>query len=125
VRELNNSVLLHTDYAPALPPHWSISEIKSELAWNIYLTDPGEGGECRVYNCPWQPEYDHHLIGETYAYDPMVVEDAPLVALKPMVGRLIIFNSRNLHDVTAASQSRVAIGGHFGAHSNGNVICWA
>jgi hypothetical protein len=125
VRELNHSVLLHTDYAPAIPPYWSISQITSELAWNIYLTDPGEGGECRVYNCPWMPEHDRFLVGDSYAYDPVVVKDSSLMTFKPAVGQLVIFNSRNLHEVAAASQSRLSIGGHFGACLDGSVICWA
>lgn len=124
-RELNHSVLLHADYAPFIPRHWSISQVVAELAWNIYLTDPGEGGDCVVYDRFWQLEDDQHIIGSTYGYDPVVVSHCPSSQFKPKPGRLVLFNCRNFHAVEAASQPRVAIGGHIGLMPDGTLIFWS
>ena len=35
-------------------PDRSISNVIAQYAWNIYLTDPGTGGECRAHSKPWE-----------------------------------------------------------------------
>jgi hypothetical protein len=124
-RELNHSAMLHADFAPFIPnSHWVISKIMAEYAWNIYLTDPGSGGECVVYNKPWQQEDDRYIIKNTYGYDHAVVADREQVKVKPTPGKLVIFNSRNFHEVLKSQRPRLSIGGHIGLLPEQKCIAW-
>ena len=124
LRQLQNSALLHADFAPFIPQYWSISDITSELAWNIYLTDPGQGGECVVYDKLWDKEDDQHILGETYGYDEIVVQNKDYIEIPITAGKLVFFNSRNFHKVNASSQMRLSIGGHIGLKPDGSLVMW-
>jgi hypothetical protein len=123
-RELNHAALLHADYAPFIPRYWAISNITAELAWNIYLTDPGEGGECVVYNKPWELEDDRFILKQTYGYDHQVVANRECMKVKPAPGRLVLFNSRNFHEVLRSQHPRLSIGGHIGLLASKQGLAW-
>lgn len=123
-RELNHSVLIHADFANFISPTWAISKIIAQYAWNIYLTDPGEGGETTVYNRPREKEDDKHILKNTYGYDPELVKNVELVKFKPQVGTLMLFNSRNFHAVEKCSKPRLTMGGHAGLPPNNEVLMW-
>lgn len=123
-RELNHSALLHADFAAFIPEVWNISKINAQYAWNIYLTDPGEGGECVIYNKPWEKSDDQYIKGETYGYDHEVVKDAELIKIKPKPGMLLIFNSRNFHEVLKSSKPRLSLGGHVGRTPDNHYLLW-
>ncbi|NRA66602.1 MAG: 2OG-Fe(II) oxygenase [Pseudobacteriovorax sp.] len=124
-RELNESVLLHADFAPYIAGTWAIQNIISELAWNIYLTKPKAGGECIVYDRQWIPTDDEHIVKNTYGYDAKIVRHSKSVIIAPEVGSLVLFNSRNFHEVKKAQGRRIAIGGHFGLLPHGDLIAWS
>jgi 2OG-Fe(II) oxygenase superfamily len=124
-RELSNSALLHADFAPFLPPKiWNIANINAEYAWNIYLSDPGEGGECFVYNKPWEQIDDRYIKAETYGYDHQVVAGKEYVKIKPEPGMLLFFNSRNFHEVAKSTKPRLSLGGHVGRIDKSNYLFW-
>ena len=91
VRELSSSALLHADYAKFIPDYWHIHNIQAEYAWNIYITDPGEGGETKIYNKLWEKEDDKHVLGETYGYHDDVVKGTKKVSIKPKAGAVDFF----------------------------------
>jgi hypothetical protein len=124
VRELSSSALLHADYAKFIPDYWSINCTKAQYAWNIYLTDPGEGGETVVYNRLWEKEDDENILGETYGYHRNIVDGKQSIEIKPAPGQLTFFNSRNFHEVKASSRIRVTVGGHIGLTDDDEVIMW-
>ncbi|HEV2614667.1 MAG TPA: 2OG-Fe(II) oxygenase [Gammaproteobacteria bacterium] len=124
IRELKNSALLHADFAPFIPSYWSISNITAELAWNIYLSDAGKGGECVVYNKPWEKEDDKYITHDTYGYDHAVVKDKEFAEIYPTQGSLVLFNSRNFHEVRRSENPRISMGGHIGLTPAGEIIVW-
>lgn len=125
-RELNHSVLLHPDFAPYQAPDRIISQISSQFAWNIYLTDPKEGGVTTVYNRPWLgPADDKLYMTNTYGYAKEAVAGAEFAQFTVSPGKLVFFNSRNYHEVTATKEPRVSIGGHLGLTFDGRVIAWS
>jgi hypothetical protein len=123
-RELNHSVLLHADYAHFIPEYWSISKVIAQYAWNIYLTDPGEGGETVVYNRPWEKADDQYILHDTYGYDKKLVANAECITFRPTPGTLMFFNSRNFHEVAKCTKPRLTMGGHIGLTENDEVIFW-
>lgn len=92
------SMQLHFDWAQHDARDWAISEIAAQLTWNIYL-EVGSGGDTIVYQREWQRDDNSYKIPGSYAYAPAVVAGRPSVAVKPQVGDLVLFNSRNYHKV--------------------------
>lgn len=124
VRELKSSAMLHADFAQFLDQRWSISNVVKEYAWNVYLTDPGEGGECVIYEKPWEREDDIYLIEGTYGYFDDVVRGTTSRAIKIKIGSLVFFNCRNFHRVNASGDMRLSIGGHVGLTKDNEIIMW-
>jgi hypothetical protein len=126
VRDLKSSALLHADYAGFSPEYWSISKVIAQYGWNIYLTDPGEGGELIIYNKPWEEMTDEKYYMETtrYGYQKEVVAHAESVSVFPKAGLLVFFNSRNFHEIKASAQSRVTVGGHIGLTAKEELLLW-
>jgi len=124
VRELSTSALLHLDFAKFIPSYWSISNTVAECAWNIYLTDPGVGGECVVYNRPGEPEDDAYLIPDSYAHDRKLVEGCEYAEIPVQTGQLVIFNCRNYHEVRSSENLRLTIGGHIGMDPHQEFSMW-
>ena len=123
-RELSNSALLHADFANFIPNYWVISNVKAQYAWNIYLSDPGDGGELVVYDKPWVSSDDQYIFKNTYGYDNKVVAGANSASLKPKKLSLVLFNSRNFHEVKASTKPRIGVGGHLGLTFDNQIIAW-
>ena len=123
-RDLAASSRLHTDFAPSIPSHWSISAITAQYSWNVYLTDPESGGECVLSHRLWQPEDDQHLIPGTYAHDERLVADAERVAIGVHPGDLVLFNCRNYHSVRQSAAPRITLSGHIGLTLDQQLIAW-
>lgn len=123
-RELAAGSLLHTDFGPSIPARWSITSVIAQYAWNIYLTDPLEGGECVVHNRFWRPEDDAHLIPGSYAHDECVVAGAESAVIPVQPGDMLLFNCRNYHQVRRSTASRIAVGGHIGLLPDHTLIAW-
>lgn len=123
-RELKNGASLHADYAPFLKVDWQIRQIDAELAWNIYLDVPQSGGECHVYNKPWEKSDNQFIMGSSYGYDEQVVTGRDSQIIKPILGRLVLFNSRNFHKVSDSPTNRLTLGGHLGRQSCGKFLAW-
>ena len=128
IRSLKEGALLHADYAPFLTENWSIKNIDSELAWNIFLEVPKTGGECIVYNRQWQLKDNQFITDESYGYSEHVIINSKESVYKPQVGDLVIFNSRNFHKVNPSKgpSDRITIGGHIGRVKNtvNELISW-
>jgi hypothetical protein len=123
-RELRHSALMHADFAGFIPHYWSISNVIAQYAWNIYLSDPGEGGECVVYDKLWAKEDDAHILENTYGYDEKIVANQASAVISVKPGQLVFFNSRNFHKVNASRNPRLSIGGHVGLTKDDEFILW-
>jgi hypothetical protein len=120
-RDLRTQVLAHADFGLFDGPAWEIAKVTQQLAWNIYLTDPGEGGQTTVYDKVWDCK---DVIDEnSYGIQEFKQPVKTVFAAKP--GRLVIFNNQNFHSIQASTQSRIAIGGMFGKTAAGNLIAWS
>ena len=122
-----NRALLHADWAPLDAPGWAIGENRAQLAWNLYVKSPDDGGECVVHNVPWQPEYEELKVPDSYGYSPELVADAESVRLKPKVGDVTIFNSRNFHEVLGGGDpgSRITLSSFVGESPDGRLVLWS
>jgi hypothetical protein len=101
VRFVKN-VAHHTDSAARDLPGWSVGQIQSQLACNLYLTEAEAGGELAIWHRHWRPEDE-----KEYRYDratkkgyrPEIVQGYPFAVVPPRVGRLILLNALYYHKV--------------------------
>lgn len=117
--------LLHVDFARLDAPGWKIGDVVSQLAWNLYITPPENGGSCNVYNRPWQLNDESRKITGSYGYDSSLVENVEYKSNAPIIGDLVIFNSRNFHEVTQANGDRLTCSSFIGKLPDGNLVLWS
>jgi hypothetical protein len=120
VRDLSEEVLPHADYGPFDGKDWVIDKVEKQIAWNIYLTHPGTGGDTIVYDYVW--DNDTTVDDSSYGIENL---DKPIkvrFSVKP--SRVVLFNSRNFHTVLKSSKPRIAIGGLLGLTKDKEVIAW-
>jgi len=120
-RDLSEEIITHADFGPFDGEGWAIDQVMSQLAWNMYFTSPGDGGDTIIYDHVW----DSDLVADEHSYG-IKEFDKPIksrFSVKP--GRLILFNCRNFHRILKATQSRIAIGGFLGALPNQEIIAWS
>ena len=124
IRLINNSALLHIDYAPRDAKGWDISKINSQIAWNIFISDdPSTKGI--VYNKLWE-DYDEKFKNvNNYGYDYSVVNDKDKIEYNSNQGDLVLFNSRNYHEVSKAKNKTITLSSFIGRLSNENFIFWS
>ncbi|MDR3478465.1 MAG: hypothetical protein P4M14_10595 [Gammaproteobacteria bacterium] len=120
-RDLSIEVLPHADFGPFDGKEWAIGEVKKQLAWNIYLTPPGEGGETTVYDYVWDQSdmLDESSYGIRNFNQPVKTK----FSVKP--GMLVLFNSRNFHSIQKSTLPRIAIGGLLGQTEKNTFIAWS
>ncbi|MEH2199903.1 2OG-Fe(II)-dependent halogenase WelO5 family protein [Nostoc sp.] len=120
-----NIALLHIDFAQLDAPDWEIGNITSQLVWNIYIKAPSQGGVCKVYNRQWQPEDEKYKIPGSYGYDYSLVATSEVKHNIPIMGDLVIFNSRNFHEVVPGIGERITISSFIGKMPGGDLVFWS
>lgn len=116
---------LHVDWAQIDAPSWQISAVNGQLSWVVCLDAAAGGGETVVYERVWQPSDTAYLVRGGYHYVDSVVQNRRFVRLQPIVGDLILFNSRNFHRVERSIGSRLTVGSFIGRYPDGRLIVWS
>ncbi|BAT53528.1 hypothetical protein NOS3756_24890 [Nostoc sp. NIES-3756] len=124
IRQINIA-LLHIDFAGLDAPDWRIGNINSQLVWNVYIKAPSQGGICKVYNRQWQPEDEKYKIPGSYGYDSSLVANSEVKHNIPLTGDLVIFNSRNFHEVLPGIGERITISSFIGQMPGGDLVFWS
>lgn len=123
-----NQALLHFDWAPKDAQGWTISQISSQLAWNVFLQVSDTGGSTRVYHKFWQESDEPYHIAGSYAYAQQAVKECECIEISPRQGELVLFNSRNFHEVdaTASTRERITFSSFIGlAQKTGELLFWS
>ena len=118
---------IHFDFAPSFAHDLILNDINAQLAWNVYIDAPDQGGETCIYNRPWErPEGD---AGNYRVFSSEELKDAEKYVFRPAAGDLVVFNSRNPHAVLASASSathrRIAAGSFVGRLPDGRIILWS
>lgn len=114
---------IHVDFAPQDSPGWAVGDAIAQLAWNLYL-DVGDGGDLRLWDRPWEPELDSHQFDASYAYDPAVIDGADALTVPPVVGDVVMVNSRYFHTVTPA-RHRLTYGSFISVFTDASARLWS
>lgn len=99
--------------------------LQAQIAANVYLQNPEQGGELELYNLSLDTERYDRWRGKSYGIDRLSLPP-PVMKIKPKDGDLILFNSRNLHSVTdAIGRKRISISTFIGHDSDGSLKLWS
>lgn len=115
---------VHVDFAQQDSAGWAIAEAGVQLAWNLYLRVPPEGGQLLLWDKHWQPEDDRYQVDNNYFYDDAVVRNARMVRVSVSPGEVIIINSRNFHAVSEA-RDRLAFGSFISVFEDDRLRLWS
>jgi len=129
IRSTSDKIDLHVDWAPVNSPNYVIGTIDAQLGWNFFAEELESGGHTTVYNSPWNPEIVPGEIPQSYGLDRTLIEGAPHFAYRPTAGDVVIFNTRNPHEIGPGTAkpggSRVSIGSFVGRMPDNRLVLWA
>jgi hypothetical protein len=116
---------IHVDFAPQDSPGWAVAETRVQFAWNLYLDNPGGGGDLQVWDRRWLRDHDlvHQAEGQYY-YRPEVVDGARRVDVPVTVGDVVIVNSAVYHAVGHAT-GRIAFGSFISLFDDDRFRLWS
>jgi len=120
-----NVALLHIDFAGFDAPDWKIGRCVAQLAWNLYLRVPESGGKCIVYNRQWCTNDEEYKVPDSYSYDMSVVQTSEAKYITPVLGDLVLFNSRNFHQVLPGHGERITMSSFIGKMPEGDLVFWS
>lgn len=127
IRKASKGIGRHADYAPFNAPDYDIGRIDGQLGWNLFFDVPGAGGETIVHNRPWTVEVRP---GEeppmSYGLSDEAIAGSESVRYSAAAGDVVIFNSRNPHEVTPGEGGeRLQIGSFVGRMPDRSLVLWS
>lgn len=129
IRFAGEGVDLHVDWAPVNAPHYAIGRIDGQLGWNFFAEELATGGETTIHNAPWDPPLQDGEIPKSYGLDRALVEGAPQARYRATAGDVVIFNTRNPHEIAGGMPkpggSRISIGSFVGRMPDGALVLWS
>ncbi len=131
IRNSNAGLSLHADFAPYQAPRLVVSACDAQLAWNFYAEVPdGPGGHTTIHNSPWHWERQSEgEVAENYPLDPAQVAGADHFTFRPEEGDIVLFNSRNPHEVfrveDPAGKDRIGLATFIARMPSGALRLWS
>ncbi|MFI5758965.1 putative 2OG-Fe(II) oxygenase [Streptomyces sp. NPDC051569] len=126
LREINNGALIHYDDLNREMPALFDQQLVAQLAFNVWVRIPGNGGETTVWRRRWEPADEDHR--DAYGFQPATVTRCQHVTLAPQAGDALLFNSANFHAVRpnqGHGQRRIAFSFFLGLTTTGQLTAWS
>ncbi len=125
VREANEGTLIHWDEVVRENPSTPLQEVPvAQLACNLFVSVPDDGGQTSVWRHRWQPGDERHRF--RFGYHHAAVASDSHLAVKPGRGDMVFFDSRNFHRAEASSGGRrVSLSFFVGVTTTGRLLIWS
>lgn len=125
LREINGGALIHYDDVNREFPGGVFDQhVVAQLAFNVWVAAPEQGGVTSVWRRRWHPGDEAHR--DAYGYTAAVVEGWQEVQHRPQLGDGLLFNPNNFHAVQAnPGQRRIAFAFFLGLTITGQLIAWS
>ncbi|MBA2673895.1 2OG-Fe(II) oxygenase [Ramlibacter sp.] len=130
VRILSGGNDIHIDFAPQFAKNNLVGQVGCQLTWNAYMDDTSSGGETTIWNKLWDwtgdPAEDAKY--PQFTRDQLAGQES--YVFKPKMGSVVIFNSRNPHQVVEVAQGgdalhRIGMGSFMGKLGGRNLVMWS
>ncbi len=129
IRILSGGNDIHIDFAPQFAKDHVVGRIAAQLTWNVYVDDAASGGETTIWNRPWMPTGDPEQDSRYPHFTREELAGAEAFAFKARAGDVMIFNSRNPHQVEVTGRSetlnRIGLGSFMGRAGARELILWS
>lgn len=130
IRDLSGGNDIHIDFAPQFAKNNAVGHVKAQLTWNVYIAQAVSGGETTIWNQPWDWTGDLERDSKYPHFTREELADVERYVFKAKPGSVVIFNSRNPHQVVEAAEgsralNRVGMGSFIGNDSGQNLIMWS
>jgi hypothetical protein len=129
VRILSGGNDIHIDFAPKFAVDHAVGRVDAQLTWNLYIDEPETGGETIIWNKPWMPTGNKEEDAKYIPYTADELSDAQTFTFKPRIGNVVIFNSRNPHQVQIAMAERrlhrIGMGSFVGRAGARDLVLWS
>ena len=125
IRQSDGGLRVHFDEVAREFPHGLFDQrLLAQLAINVYLTMPDEGGETTIWRRTWTPADEEARIG--FGYDRRVVDGVQAVTVRPAPGDTLVFNPRFYHAVAPGEFGRrVSVAMFLGLAADGSIAVWS
>ncbi|MEV4169223.1 hypothetical protein [Nonomuraea sp. NPDC049709] len=125
-REANQGFQVHfDDVTREFSERLLDANLVAQLAFNLYLSVPEEGGETIIWRHRWQPADEAHRLPRSYGYAQTVVGDAEQLEIKSVKGEALLFDPRLFHAVRPSQgERRIALGFAVGLTDTGDLLTW-
>lgn len=114
IRAMGAKSTLHFDYAPKQLPGWSVADADEQFGLVLYLQMPAAGGELNIYDHPWTSEDERHnndrVEKGTFGFTEGFLGDTPFASVLPLEGDLVVFKTRNFHQVDEIKSDKPRLG---------------
>jgi hypothetical protein len=126
VREADAGTLIHWDEAVRETRRTPMQKLPvAQLACNLFVAVPDEGGETSIWRHRWQPQDELHRV--RFGYSRAAVDPHPYIRVTPAVGDAVFFDPRNFHRVEPAAGAgrRVSLSMFLGVTATGTLTVWS
>ncbi len=114
IRAMGAKSTLHFDYAPKQLPGWSVANADEQFGLVLYLQMPETGGELNIYDHSWAPEDEcfnnDHVEKGTFGFTEGFLGDTQYASVLPSEGDLVVFKTRNFHQVAEINSDKPRLG---------------
>ena len=114
----------HFDFAPIESEGWEIAKIENQVSWNLYLNQP-VGGDLIVHNHRYELKDETLRVEGQYFYADELVAGSDAFQYTPVVGDVVLFNSRYIHEVKPVTGDRFSLSSFIGQISDESLILWS
>ena len=128
IRKSNDGLALHADFAPYQAPGYMVDRVDAQLAWNLYVEAPAEGGVTTLHDAAWTWSRSRPgEVADNYPLPRSAVDGARTFSFKPEPGEAWLFNTRNPHEVSGVRSAgdRIAIACFVGRLPDGSLVLWS
>lgn len=112
IRNLHESPV-HYDWAPRDLAGWTIGSVTRQFTWNLFLSEPGSGGEVNI----WKMQGGEASGMAAPGAGGPDLSNVARVSIRPKTGRLLLFDTRNFHSIgrVLGEQTCYVAGSFFGS----------
>ncbi|MGH6848545.1 MAG: hypothetical protein ACREC0_14280 [Methylocella sp.] len=127
IRLIHHYAGLHFDFVPIEGRGWSIDDVNAQISWNLHLCTPSTGGACVVYDRRCESEHEAAKVDpDELLADRSLVADRPNVTLDCAVGDILLFNTRNYHEILPCMGGRrITVSSFIGRKPDGSLVLWS